>query len=45
MRIKMKHARHHGEANVLPDEQAKWEAAGWSAVPTPKPRKEKGEEE
>lgn len=46
MRVKMKNKRFpNGEANVLPEDQAKWEAAGWSAVPTHKPRKEKGEEE
>lgn len=36
MRTKMKHPRYSGEANVLPDDQAKWEAAGWVAVPKPK---------
>ena len=31
MRIKMTNRLYQGEANVLPDEVAKWEAAGWVA--------------
>lgn len=40
MRIEMKHPAFKGGANVLPDDQAKWEAAGWVAVPKPKKKKE-----
>ncbi len=36
MRIKMKHRAYTGVANVLPEQQSKWEAAGWVAVPKPK---------
>lgn len=36
-RIKMTNRLYEGEANVLPDEVATWEAAGW--VAEQKPRK------
>lgn len=31
MRIKMTNRLYRGEASVLPDNQAQWEAAGWVA--------------
>ena len=34
-----------GEAFVLPDDRATWEAAGWIADPEPKTTKKKGDEE
>ena len=47
MRIRMTNRAFRGAANVLPDEVAKWEAAGWVAdrKTTGKPAKEKETEE
>ncbi len=35
MRIRMTHRAYKGAANVLPDDQAQWEAAGWVADHSP----------
>jgi hypothetical protein len=34
----------NGEANVLPEDQATWEAAGWVADPAPKTTKKETKE-
>lgn len=41
MRVKMTNPRFSGEANVLPEDQAKWEAAGWVVAPNKKLSKRK----
>ena len=43
MKIKMRHPAYNGGANVMPEDQAKWEAAGWVAEKI-KPTKNKDEE-
>lgn len=35
MKIRMTNRAYRGAANVLPEDQATWEAAGWVADPKP----------